>query len=549
VSGSKGITLFMTISSKKMKPVHAGLSISHHTVELVIFSPKTLSIEQSYALPLPDGLFDPEMDTVRDVTFLKEQIAQLFAMARPRPMLVHLSLPATLLRLVEMPKMEASALYLSLSCEAERYKTFDNTEASVDFVLVPNPALPANVQQLILGAVRSDVLGIYLKILKELKVKPASVSLEPVNILRGLAASGVLDSLVQQIGSDASWGMILVEAGRVRFSLWHANRIMEFRELIMDTSEFKSASFNTLVVEDLLEEMRRTTKNEVPTLWLTSNMPVEMEQVLSERLRIPVRSAPLGNSIAMANPVSLAGLGTAATSFVMFPFELDILEGVKATGGLAVAGSDSHAKVDVSDSGTADLFIPIGAMGLVLCSITTGILFAMGMISGQGLPEIQSKLDSAKNEVAVLQGREKILRSKANLNQDLQNVLKQAKAKTSVYVALTDELKEKTPTDQVWIQSLKIDSQGGSNPMEVEGKALNHQSVINFARSFDDVPYTKAVLIDAIKEGKISGNLVYDFKLSGSINLDPMLSKSDSNHSGVDNNGSSPEATTTKSGA
>lgn len=540
----------MTISSKKMKPVHAGLSISHHTIELVIFSPKTMSIEQSYALPLPDGLFDPEMDTVRDVAFLKEHIAQLFAMARPRPMLVHLSLPATLLRMVEMPKMEASALYLSLSSEAERYKTFDNTEASVDFVLVPNPALPANVQQLILGAVRSDVLGIYLKILKDLKVKPASVSLEPVNILRGLAASGVLDSLVQQIGPDASWGMILVEAGRVRFSLWHANRIVESRELIMDTSEFKSASFNTLVVEDLLEEMRRTTKNDVPMLWLTSNMPVEMEQVLAERLRTPVRSAPVGNSIAMVNPVSLAGLGVAATSSVMFPFELDILEGVKSTGGVALPAGDSNVKMDVSDGGTADLFIPIGAMALVLCAITTGILFAMGTISGQGLPDLQSKLDSAKNDVAVLQGREKILKSKANLNQDLQNVLKQAKAKAGVYVALTDELKERTPTDQVWIQSLKMDSQSGGNPMEVEGKALNHQSVINFARSFDDVPYTKAVLIDAIKEGKMSGNLVYDFKLSGSINLEPMLSKSNTAHSDMDPGAPSPETLpTAKSGA
>jgi len=540
----------MTISEKKKKPVQAGLSITHHSLELVVFSPKTMTIEQSYSLGLPDGLFDKELDTVRDSALLKEQLSQLFAMAKPRPMLVHVSLPGTLLRMVEMPKMDASALYLSLSSEAERYKTFDNTEAAVDFVLVPNPHLPANVQQLVLGAIRTDVLSMYLKIFKELKVKPASVSLEPVNILRGMAASGVLDSLVQQIGADANWGMILVEAGRVRFSLWRADRIVEFRELIMDTSEFHAPMVSGMVVEDLLEEMRRTTKNEIPSVWLTSNMPAPLEQVLSERLRVPVRSAPLGNSIMMAQPVQLSGVGVATTSYVPFPFDVDILEGLKAGGGTVGTASDAGPKVDTGEYASADLFIPIGVAGLVLGLVVTGILCAMGFVSGQGLPELQSKVDSTKAELATLQGREKELRSKANLNQDLQTILKQAKARTSVYVALTDELKDKTPTDQVWIQTLKVDSLDGTNPLEMAGKALNHQSVINFARSFDDVPYTKSVLIDTITEGKMGSTQVYDFKLSGSLNLEPMMAKSDADKtSPSDTTTSGQPAPAAKSGA
>lgn len=525
--------------------------MTHQLAELVIFSPKTMSIEQSYSIPLPEGLFDPEMDTVRDVPLLKETIAQLFNMAKPRPMLVHVSLPGTLLRMIEMPKMDASALYLSLSSEAERYKTFDNTEAAVDFVLVPNPHLPANLQQLVLAALRTDVLSIYLKLFKELKVKPASISLEPVNVLRGLAASGVLDSLVQQIGADSSWGLILVESGRVRFSLWRGDRLVEFRELIMDTNEFKTAHVNNLVVEDLLEEMRRTTKNEIPTLWLTTNMATEMEEVLSERLRVPVRSAPMGNAIITNAPISLSGLGVATTSHVPFPFELDILEGIKASGGMAsTTGGDSSAKLDTGESSTADLFIPIGIAALVLAGVATGLMAGLAFVSGQGLPELQSKVDSTKNELAGLQVKEKELRSKANLNQDLQNVLKQAKARNSVYVALTDELKETTPTDKVWIQLLKVDTQGGASPMEMDGKALSHQSVINFARSFDSVPYTKAVLIDSIKEGKIGGSLVYDFKLSGSLNLDSMISKADAEKPASDADSSTGDKTApVKSGA
>lgn len=541
----------MTISAKKKKPVQAGLSITHRTVELVIFSPKAMTIEQSYSLPLPDGLFDHEMDTVRDVSILKDQLAQLLAMAKPRPMLVHVSLPGTLLRMVEMPKMDASALYLSLSSEAERYKTFDNTEAVVDFVLVPNPHLPANLQQLVLGALRSDVLGMYLKLFKELKIKPVSISLEPVNILRGMAASGVLDSLVQQIG-DTTWGMIMVEAGRVRFSLWRADQVIEMRELIMDTSEFHSPVVNGMVVEDLLEEMRRTTKNEIPAVWLTYNMPANLEQTISERLRVPVRSAPMGSAISMPQPVQLSGLGVATSSYVPFPFEVDIMEGMRASGGgMATSSGDGSVKMETGDSASADLFIPVGAAGMGLCVVATGILCALGFVSGQGLPELESKVDSTRAELTSLQVKEKELRSKANLNHDLQNILKQAKARTTAYVALTDELKQRTPTEQVWIQALKVDAQGGGNPLTMGGKALNHQSVINFARNFDDVPFTRSFLIDSIQEGKLGGTLVYDFKLSGTINLDPLMPASDASSTGVGNATAAPanSPSTAKSGA
>jgi Tfp pilus assembly PilM family ATPase len=520
----KGSTPYMTVSPKKKKPVYAGLSISHREVELAVFSPKTMVIEQSFSLPLPDGLFDNEMDTVRDVSLLKEHISELLKQAKPRPTLLHISLPGTLLRMVEMPKMDASALYLSLSSEAERYKTFDHTEAAVDFVLVPNPYLPANMQQLVLGAIRSDVFSIYLKLFKELKIKPTSISLEPVNILRGMAASGVLDSLVQQIGSDSRWGMILVELGRVRFSLWQGDRLVELRELVMDTSEFEQAQTNGMVVEDLLEEMRRTTKNESPTVWLTSNMPAAMEQILSQRLDIPVRSAPMGNSIGMTQPLQLATLGVTTSSLVSFPFDLDIMEGMKSAGNPSSSPSNAPA-AKVEESGAPDLFIPMGVVVLMLSFVATGILYAMGLLSGQGIPDLESKLEASKLAVSALQTREQELRSKSNLNHELQDVLKQAKARAHVYVALTDELKERTPSQQVWIQTLKIDSIAGESPMELDGRALNHQSVINFARSFDDVPYTKAVLIDSIKEGKLSGNLIYDFKISGSVNLAPVLSK------------------------
>ncbi len=500
----------MTVNPKQKKPVYAGLSISHHEIELAVFSPKTLAVEQFFSIPVPAGLFDDERDMVQDANVLKELISQLVRQARPRPTMVHLSLPGTLLRMVEMPKMDPSALYVSLSSEAERYKAFDNTEASVDFIVCQNPNLPANLLQLVLGAVRSDVLQIYFKILKELRLKVATIGLEPLNILRGMAGTGVLDSLVQQIGTETCWGMIFVEPSRVRFSLWRCDQLLELRELSMKTSEFANATPQSLVVEDMLEEIRRTVKNEQPVLWLTHNMHAAMENALSSVLGCPVRTAPMGGAIAMAQPMALASVGCAMTSVVPFPFELDITEGLKST---TASASSEAAEMAAGDSGP-EWLIPAGVAALVLGGLATGVLYAMAAMSSAQIPDLTSKVDGAKVEVAGLQSRQAELKKKAELDQSLLDMVQKAKIRNHVYVALTEDLKHKTPT-QLWIQNLIVDDE-----MEMDGKALNHKSVINFAKSFDSAPYTKAILIDAIKEGKLGSSLIYDFKISGGVNLD-----------------------------
>src|SRR4051812_23290793 len=123
----------MTVNPKKKKPVYAGLSVTKRSVELAVFSPKG-ALEQFASAPLPPGVFDADGDQVQNPILLKSIIVQLMQTVKPLPVQVHLSVPGTLLRIVEMPKMPPSALYLSLSSEAERYKTFDNTEAVVDFV-------------------------------------------------------------------------------------------------------------------------------------------------------------------------------------------------------------------------------------------------------------------------------------------------------------------------------------------------------------------------------------------------------------------------------
>ncbi len=509
---------FMTVSPSKKKPVYAALSITHQAAELVVFSPKSLSIEQSVVVPLADGVIDPDLDRVVDSAALKEALRQLFRSARPKVSEVHLSVPATLLRLVEMPKtLDAAGLYLSLSCEAERYKAFDSTEAVVDFFIVNNPQLPSNMQQLMLGAIRSDVLATYQQCFREARVKIHSVGLEPLNVLRGMAGTGVLDSLVQQVGTDAHWGMILADPTHVRFSLWQCDQLLEFRELAMDTRHFASGASDPMLVEDLLEEIRRTTKTLQPVLWMTQNIPAQLCEALAGHLECPVRSAPLGTAINMTQPVSLAGVGAAMSSVVPFPFDLNILAGTKSLNGPTPGNPKMAAVASDSNGGSPGWLIPAGLASLVLGGLISAALWLLAVSVSSQVPGVQSKADGLKVEVSGLSSRQAELKRKAELDQTLIDILKTAKVRNFVYVALAEDLKRKTPA-QIWIQSLEV-----KDGLTLKGKALNHKAVIQFAKSFDAAPYTKAVLIDSIMEGTMGPNLVYDFKISGGVNLDKSM--------------------------
>jgi Tfp pilus assembly protein PilN len=511
----------MTAIPKKKKPVYTGLSVTSRAVELAVFNPKTMSVDQVVSTPMPVGVFDADADNIQDAALLKEIIGQTIRAVKPKPACVNLSLPGSLLRMVEMPKMDPAGLYISLASEAERYKTFDNTEAIVDFVLFDQAQAQNNMQHLVFGAVRSDALGQYMRILKDLHVQVAGISLEPLDILRGMAGTGVLDGLVQQIGLDAYWGVIFVEPNRIRLSVWQADRLVELRETQIDTSEFSAPNPDSIMVEDMLEEIRRTTKNIQPSLWLTQNMPPAMEQILSSRLGCPFHPAPVGNGLQMQQPMQLSTVGSALTSVVQFPFDFDLAAGMGKTSGMPMAaGGGGQGEGDAADIGW---MIPAGVASIVIFGLITAGLFGLSTFTSMQLPEVQKKRDESKLVVAGLEARQRELKKKVELDQTLMQMVDQAKIRNHIYVALTDDLVKKTP-EKVWIHTLKA-----ADNLEMQGKAMSHQSVINFARSFDQAPYSKAIQISAIKEGRLNGALVYDFKIGGNVFLNPALAEKKSN--------------------
>lgn len=504
----------MTVTPLKRKTAHVGLSITQQAIEAAVFSPKNMAIESYAYRLLPEGVLDVDGDVIVNPNALKELIRQTVQELRPKPGYVHLSLPATLLRVTSMPKMEADGMYVSLSSEAERYKTFDHSEAIVDMVPLDVPGTPPQQQALLFGAVRNDTLNQYLKILKELKLKACSISLESVNVMRAMAGTGVLDGLIQQVGTDSVWGVLFVEPSRVRFSLWQGDRLLEMRETAMDTRGFAHATVDDMVVEDLLEEIRRTAKNLQPVLWLTHNMPPALEQTLASRAGCPFRAAPLGQGLQITQPMQLAVVGAALSSTVQFPFDFDISAGVGRSGGHAHESKPAAIASGAAEEGGGNVLMPLGGLAIVFGLLITGALMAGAWLAGQGIPELESKVSGVQNEIAQLELEQRALKKQLELDDLLLSLIRQARMRNHVYVAMTEDLTRKTP-ERIWISVLEANT-----GMKLHGKALNHQSVINFARSFDSAPYTGAVLIDSIKEGRLNGVRIFDFVIGGRVNLD-----------------------------
>lgn len=499
--------------AKKLKKAHVGISITQLAIEVVAFSPKGGCVESAATIETPPGLLDESGDRILNPELLKATLSSLLKGLKTRAKTVNLSVPGTLLRMVDMPRLEAEQLYVSLSSEAERYKMFDGSDAVVDFTPVEHAKSQApNMAPVLFGAIRQDTLDTYVRILKSLKLKVVTVDLEPMNVLRGMAGTGVLDALAQQVGESGEWGVIFVEPERVRISLWEGNRLLDFRETNMNTGEFMYAQEDSIVVEDMLEEIRRTTKHHQPLVWLTYNLPTGMEQMLSSRMGVPMRPCMVGQSLNTGDvPLTLPAIGSSLVSTVAFPAELNILVGIGRGGG----ASAEPESLQEGDSSTPAVAMVGGFLVLIICGLVSGALLLLNAVwSGPAADAKERELAAVETEVKRLTAEKQELLGAGELGNTIANVVQAARQKNRIYVHLTDDLQHKAPP-RLWINEVSVDSR-----ISFKGNALQHQDVIDFAKRFDGSRYIRNVKINEIQEQLLSGTEVFHYIIAGGINTD-----------------------------
>ena len=380
--------------------------------------------------------------------------------------------------------MGPAELYTSLSSEAERYKSFDDTEAIVDFYLLPNlPETAATMQRVVFGAIRKDTVDAVRSALKEARVKVDAIDIHPLNTLRTLAGTGVLDNLVSQIGVDAQWGTLFVEPERIRVTVWQDNEILELREVSMNTEGFVHSDASSPYILDLVDEMRRTTKSFQPAVWLTEGLPPSMLEGLGGQLGVPVRACFSGPKLQQAEePASLAAVGATLYHNVRFPFEFDFLAGagsIKAAVGKKKSGSASKKSAG-SNSPLPRILIGVGTAALVLGVMAWVLMALVNVVFLAGkIDDAEKKQTATTEKLARLSAKKAKFQAKYDTRVELVDLLEAAKIRNAFYVNLAGDLRNITPSE-VWVYDIDA-----GNHLTIEGKALTHQSVLRFSRKFD----------------------------------------------------------------
>ncbi|MGD9579761.1 MAG: pilus assembly protein PilM [Vampirovibrionia bacterium] len=451
----------------KYKPTNIGISINTEWIELTQLSKDLKSIQKSVKLPMPMATMDPSGDRIRDPQTLASSIAAMIGELNVKPPVksVHVSVPGTLVRIVEMPKMSKNELTIALTSEAERYAAFGDTDALVDYEILSEE--PDELQKILLVALRRDTVTGIKEAFDMAKLKIASLEVETISSLRGLKFSGALDSILSEVG-DQPWGTIHFEPERIRIAVWQYDQIKNWREVLLDTSDLKIMGEDAPVVQDLVEEVRRTIGMTRPVVWITSGIPESLSTSLTPRLGANVRPMQPGANIQMDDSkLSIASIGICCKSYDKFPVYVDIKPIVSAESSGELLGSFK-------------LMLAIAFILAVIFTLITIVLMGMSFLTGMEYDKNQSKISTQTNEITTLQTEVNSLQQKSDINKLLSTKLSDVVTHNESISKITDAIKNRIP-DNLWLDSIRIEQ----NKIAIEGESLDYESIILFARNFD----------------------------------------------------------------
>jgi Tfp pilus assembly protein PilN len=495
----------------KTPSTSVGITISARRMEGVLFDLADQQIKASFGYDLPAEVFDHGQ--IKDETYLKQTLINLMKhLGMTKQQKAHIAIAADLFRVMEMPKLDYTQMQLALSSEAERFRAFDNTEAVVEHTdLFASPE--SRKQHVLVVGVRKDTLETVAQICNQAKLGVLSLSTMPLETLRGFAGSGLLGGVTQVAGNDACWGCLLYEGEYVRLVVCQGTTVQTLREIQINLSQ--AAQESLFLIEDLVDEIQRTIRQFTPVVWFVDGLPGTIHQLLQQRLSVPLKTLTLPDTVVGSHDVvSLATLGSSVTPYVSFPFEVNLLRHVKGIklakptqgrvgGNAGSAGASSGLLTHPTTKVAAVL------AGLML--ISWGAFAVMQATTANAITQLTTEKDNLTNQLTQKRQQLAELKEKSSIQAQLLDTVQRIRAQNTIYQKLARDLRMKTPAS-VWLHTIKAGTE-----LSLEGKALEHQSVINLARSFDSAVYVRDLDFESVKEALVGPKAVYEFKLTGVI--------------------------------
>ncbi|MEB3206420.1 MAG: PilN domain-containing protein [Vampirovibrionales bacterium] len=517
------------MASKTSSLCKVGLSIFRDSVEAAIFSDSTPGIIRSVRFPAMSPILDETGDGLISADELKDATQSVLNLLGQRVGAVHLSVPACLLTLGGVAKVPPKMLKLAVENEAERFEVFQETPPAVGYALQGHIEAPEGYQSLVLSALRKDTLTKIADVFDSLKVKVKTVDIHELDTLRALAGTGVLDSLVGQLGTEARWGALFLESGRARLSVWQGSSLIVIHQAdLNDPLDKYGMMLNPMQLEDIAQALAAFMEQVLCDFWFVHGISEESIEMLSERLRLPMRAAFWPESFSVAplldgGNLRIETLGCALRDWVSFPFELQFASlhkrlfkssrGVLGFLSPKAAASTSHRVDTENERSKTGLLMTFLIAGLVVIGLATTSLYILSFLAKSEQGKLTASVEQSQASINVLKQQLAKVQSKNTVQKRLRDLIVKTKHKNQLYSEIGHDLKEFVP-ESLWLESTSI-----GESLTLRGKAIHHQDVLLFARRFDDATYLNSMLIQKIKETTLQNNNVFSFEIKADIQL------------------------------
>lgn len=174
----------------------------------------------------PDSIVDGD---VRDPEMVGEALAQLLKLRKIKPGPAVSSVQgqkSTVIRIIEMPRMDKKELAGSMGFEIERHIPFAASEVIMDYQVVDRPgeAPDSPNMEVLFAAVQADAVHDQVQALQGAKVKPKAIDVQPLALINALLGVQGVGAAVGETVAIVNLGASTTELCIVRDGVLHFPR-------------------------------------------------------------------------------------------------------------------------------------------------------------------------------------------------------------------------------------------------------------------------------------------------------------------------------------
>ena len=518
-------------TSKKKDKFSVSISIASHEIEGAVYSHEHQKVVKSVVHKMPMGLLVSGGDVISDVSVLSDLLTLMMNDLEPPTRKVYLTIPCTLLRLMELPKMEREEYYVFLASEAERFRAFDNTEAIISFEEINDSSNMAN-QKLIYSALRKDTFLRYKKAAQDAKIQLLSIEVEPLQVIRSMIATGIMESITEEAKDPHfCWGSMIHEFDRLRFFIWRGSKLVDIREITLSGQVLSNVNEHSVVLDDLVTELNRTVvavKPLEPLFWFSHRLNYVLLQHLQHEIGVNFKSFEVPDSFQSDRAdIGVVVVGGCFTKSHQEPYTLNFLDKrspyAKSKSGFSLPslGSFSASSLedfDFNNNLLTSLVLPCMVGSFVLVGLVWTTMLIINFSNEHNKVQTEKDKTQLTSNIERLNSEIEYYTQRNLLSEKILSVANASKEVNTVLLGLLSDIQHLPPS--LWFSEVGYDEQ-----VSITGKAFHHEDILDLTNQLEKRHYGKNFVLHYIREEEVSPNepLIYSFMLGGLLNTQKTL--------------------------